>query len=111
MGLPHGGCVKERPEREFDLIATSPSADYHVYKTDGTMIEITSPQDLPEATKIDRIDEPYLKAKIIVPPGTVMQLVVDHRGISEDMVCICLISPLEMIFLSILWLSFYLTSF
>ena len=91
LGLLHMEVVKERLEREFDLdlIATSPSVDYHVYRTDGTMIEITSPQDLPEVTKIDRIDEPYLKAKIIVPPefvGTVMQLVVDHRGVSEDMV-------------------------
>ena len=93
LGLLHMEVVKERLEREFDLdldlIATSPSVDYHVYKTDGSMVEITSPQDLPDVTRIDRIEEPYLKAKIIVPPeyvGAVMQLVVDHRGISEDMV-------------------------
>ena len=91
LGLLHMEVVKERLEREFDLdlIATSPSVDYHVYKTDGSMVEITSPQDLPDVTRIDRIEEPYLKAKIIVPPeyvGAVMQLVVNHRGISEDMV-------------------------
>lgn len=91
LGLLHMEVVKERLEREFglDLIATSPSVDYHVYMTDGSMIEITSPQDLPDVTKINRIEEPYLKAKIIVPPeyvGAVMQLVVDHRGISNDMV-------------------------
>ena len=91
LGLLHMEVVKERLEREFDLdlIATSPSVDYHVYKTDGSMVEITSPQDLPDVTRIGRIEEPYLKAKIIVPPeyvGAVMQLVVDHRGISEDMV-------------------------
>ena len=65
--------VKERLEREFDLdlIATSPSVDYHVYKTDGEMIEVTSPQDLPKPEKIERIEEPYLKATVIVPPDYV----------------------------------------
>lgn len=82
---------KERLEREFglSLIATSPSVEYHVFKTDGTMEKITSPQDLPEPTRIDHIEEPYLKAKVIVPPGymgPVMQLVVDHRGTTQDMV-------------------------
>ena len=83
--------VKERLEREFnlDLIATSPSVDYHVYKTDGEMIDVRSPQDLPEATRIERIEEPYLKAKIICPPeytGAVMQLAIEHRGITTDMI-------------------------
>lgn len=70
LGLLHMEVVKERLEREFnlDLIATSPSVDYHVYKTDGEMIDVRSPQDLPEATRIERIEEPYLKAKIICPP-------------------------------------------
>lgn len=91
LGLLHMEVVKERLEREFGLalIATSPSVDYHVYKTDGTMVEVRSPQDLPDATRIDRIEEPYLKAKIIVPPeytGTVMQLAIEHRGITTDMI-------------------------
>ena len=91
LGLLHMEVVKERLEREFDLdlIATSPSVDYHVYKTDGTMTEVKSPQDLPEPTRIERIEEPYLKAKIIVPPeftGAVIQLVVEHRGVTQDMV-------------------------
>ena len=91
LGLLHMEVVKERLEREFglSLIATSPSVEYHVFKTDGTMEKITSPQDLPEPTRIDHIEEPYLKAKVIVPPeymGPVMQLVVDHRGTTEDMV-------------------------
>ncbi len=91
LGLLHMEVVKERLEREFDLslIATSPSVDYHVYKTDGTMLEVRSPQDLPDVTKIDHIEEPYLKAKVIVPPdymGAVMQLVIDHRGTTNDMV-------------------------
>ena len=91
LGLLHMEVVKERLEREFNLslIATSPSVDYHVYKTDGTMMEVRSPQDLPDVTRIDHIEEPYLKAKIIVPPeytGTVMQLAIEHRGITQDMV-------------------------
>lgn len=91
LGLLHMEVVKERLEREFnlDLIATSPSVDYHVYKTDGEMIDVRSPQDLPEATRIDRIEEPYLKAKIICPPeytGAVMQLAIEHRGVTTDMI-------------------------
>ncbi len=91
LGLLHMEVVKERLEREFDLdlIATSPSVDYHVYLTDGQMIEVTSPQDLPKPEKIERIEEPYLKATVIVPPdyvGAVMQLLVEHRGTSNDMV-------------------------
>ena len=91
LGLLHMEVVKERLEREFnlDLIATSPSVDYHVYRTDGEMIDVRSPQDLPEATRIERIEEPYLKAKIICPPeytGAVMQLAIEHRGITTDMI-------------------------
>ncbi|WP_270575147.1 translation elongation factor 4 [Candidatus Collinsella stercoripullorum] len=91
LGLLHMEVVKERLEREFGLalIATSPSVDYHVYKTDGTMVEVRSPQDLPDVTRIERIEEPYLAAKVIVPPdytGAVMQLAIEHRGIMTDMV-------------------------
>lgn len=91
LGLLHMEVVKERLEREFnlDLITTSPSVDYHVYKTDGEMIDVRSPQDLPEATRIERIEEPYLKAKIICPPeytGAVMQLAIEHRGVTTDMI-------------------------
>ena len=91
LGLLHMEVVKERLEREFDLdlIATAPSVRYHVYLTDKTMIEITTPTDLPDVTRIDRIEEPYLKAKVIVPPaymGAVMQLVVEHRGETGNMV-------------------------
>ena len=91
LGLLHMEVVKERLEREFDLalIATSPSVDYHVYKTDGEMLEVRSPQDLPDVMRIDHIEEPYLKAKIITPPeytGAVMQLAIEHRGITTDMI-------------------------
>ena len=91
LGLLHMEVVKERLEREFDLdlIATSPSVDYHVYTTAGEMLDIKSPQDLPRPEQIDRIEEPYLNAKVIVPPeymGAVMQLAIEHRGITKDMV-------------------------
>ncbi len=91
LGLLHMEVVKERLEREFDLdlIATSPSVDYHVYKTDGDMVEVRSPQDLPDVTRIDHIEEPFLKAKVIVPPdytGAVMQLAIEHRAVMTDMV-------------------------
>ena len=91
LGLLHMEVVKERLEREFglDLIATSPSVDYHVFKTDGEMVDVRSPQDLPDITCIDHIEEPFLKAKIICPPeytGAVMQLAIEHRGITTDMI-------------------------
>ncbi|WP_085830758.1 translation elongation factor 4 [Collinsella vaginalis] len=91
LGLLHMEVVKERLEREFnlDLIATSPSVDYHVFKTDGEMVAVRSPQDLPDVTRIDHIEEPYLKAKIICPPeftGAVMQLAIEHRGVTTDMI-------------------------
>ena len=91
LGLLHMEVVKERLEREFNLslIATSPSVDYHVYKTDGTMVEVRSPQDLPDVARIEHIEEPYLNAKVIVPPeftGAVMQLGIEHRGEMRDMV-------------------------
>ena len=91
LGLLHMEVVKERLEREFnlDLIATSPSVDYHVYKTDGEMVGVRSPQDLPDVTCIDHIEEPYLKAKIICPPeftGAVMQLAIEHRVVTTNMV-------------------------
>jgi GTP-binding protein LepA len=91
LGLLHMEVVKERLEREFDLnlIATSPSVNYHVFLTDSTMIEITSPQQLPDTTHIDHIEEPFLKSQVIVPAeyvGAVMDLSVEHRGIFKDMV-------------------------
>ena len=91
LGLLHMEVVKERLEREFDLdlIATSPSVDYHVFLTVGSQIGVRSPQDLPDVTRIDHIEEPFLKAKVICPPeftGAVMQLAIEHRGVMEDMI-------------------------
>ena len=85
LGLLHMEVVKERLEREFDLdlLATAPSVEYHVYKTDGEMVSLHSPQDLPDASEIERIEEPFLKAKILIPPdyvGAVMDLTVARRG-------------------------------
>lgn len=85
LGLLHMEVIKERLEREFDLdlLATAPSVEYHVYKTNGEMLSLHSPQDLPDASEIQRIEEPYLKAKILIPPdyvGAVMELTVARRG-------------------------------
>lgn len=85
LGLLHMEVIKERLEREFglDLLATAPSVEYHVFKTDGTMISLHSPQDMPDASEIENIEEPYLKAKILIPPdyvGAVMELTVSRRG-------------------------------
>lgn len=85
LGLLHMEVVKERLEREFglDLLATAPSVEYHVFKSDGTMISLHSPQDMPDASEIEHIEEPYLKGKILIPPdyvGAVMELTVARRG-------------------------------
>ena len=85
LGLLHMEVVKERLEREFglDLLATAPSVEYHVFKSDGTMISLHSPQDMPDASEIEHIEEPYLEAKILIPPdyvGAVMELTVARRG-------------------------------
>ena len=90
LGLLHMEVVKERLEREFDLdlLATAPSVEYHVYKTDKTLEVIVSPQDMPDPGEIDHIEEPYLAAKILIPPdyvGAVMDLTVARRGTFKAM--------------------------
>jgi len=90
LGLLHMEVIKERLEREFDLelLATAPSVEYHAYLTNGEMIEVHSPQDMPDPSKIDRIEEPYLKATILVPPdfvGAVMELAESKRASFKDM--------------------------
>lgn len=85
LGLLHMEVIKERLEREFglDLLATAPSVEYHVYKTNGEMISLHSPQEMPDPGEIERVEEPYLKAKILIPPdyvGAVMDLTVQRRG-------------------------------
>ena len=85
LGLLHLEIVRERLEREFnlDLITTAPSVIYHIYMTNGTMKELHNPADMPEVTYIDRIEEPWIKATILVPDeylGSVLKLCEDRRG-------------------------------
>ncbi len=90
LGLLHLEIVQERLEREFDLslITTAPSVIYKVYKRDGTMIELYNPVDLPPAQDIEYIEEPVVKAEIMLPKdyvGNVMELCQNRRGIYIDM--------------------------
>ncbi len=90
LGLLHMDVIEERLEREYNLnlIATSPSVIYHVYKTDGTMISVDNPAALPAPQNIDRIEEPYVKAQIMVPKeyvGAIMDLCQKKRGEYVDM--------------------------
>ena len=90
LGLLHLEIVQERLEREFDLnlITTAPSVIYKVYKKDGTMIELYNPVDLPPVQDIDYIEEPMMKAEIMLPKdfvGNVMEICQERRGIYIDM--------------------------
>ena len=90
LGLLHMDVVEERLEREYnlELIATSPSVIYHVYKTDGTMEKIDNPSALPAPQHIDHIEEPYVKAEIMVPKdyvGAMMDLCQKKRGEYVDL--------------------------
>ena len=90
LGLLHMDIIKERISREFgiELIATAPSVEYHVYLTDGSMIAIDNPSELPETGKISRIEEPFVKATIMSPSeyiGAVMDLCQKKRGTFIDM--------------------------
>jgi len=91
LGLLHMEVILERLEREYDLdlISTAPGVVYKVYKTDGTMMELTNPSNLPEPTAIDRMEEPIVNAEIMVTTefiGPIMQLCQERRGryISTD---------------------------
>ncbi|MBQ9449625.1 MAG: translation elongation factor 4 [Acholeplasmatales bacterium] len=90
LGLLHMDIIKERIAREFDidLIATAPSVSYHVYLTDGSMIEIDNPSRLPEVQRIDRIEEPFVRATIMSPSeyiGSIMELCQRKRGSFIDL--------------------------
>lgn len=85
LGLLHMDVVQERLEREFnlELITTAPSVIYHVNQTDGTEIVVDNPADFPDPSKIQRVEEPYVKANIMVPNdyvGAVMELSQRKRG-------------------------------
>ncbi len=90
LGLLHMDIVKERLEREYGLtlITTAPNVIYKVYKTDGTMEQIENPSKLPAPQVIDHVEEPYVKATVIVPNdyvGSVMELSQEKRGEYKDM--------------------------
>ncbi|MEG0772380.1 translation elongation factor 4 [Clostridium sp.] len=90
LGLLHMEIIQERIEREFnlDIITTAPSVIYKVMKTDGELLEITNPTNLPEPTEISHMEEPLVKAAIITPSeyvGAVMELCQEKRGIFIDM--------------------------
>lgn len=90
LGLLHLEIIEERLDREFDLslITTSPSVIYKVYKTDGTMLEIYNPSDLPKPDETSRIEEPFVEAEILTPKefvGNIMEICQNRRGIYVDM--------------------------
>jgi GTP-binding protein LepA len=85
LGLLHMDVVQERLEREYHLklIMTAPTVIYHVFKTNGEMLEVSNPSELPPATEIEHMEEPYVKATVIVPNdyvGAVMEISQDKRG-------------------------------
>ena len=85
LGLLHLEIIRERIEREFDidLITTAPSVVYHLHMNDGEMIEMHNPADMPDVVKIEHIEEPWIKASILVPDeymGAVLKLCEDRRG-------------------------------
>ncbi|HOX20137.1 MAG TPA: translation elongation factor 4 [Gemmatimonadales bacterium] len=90
LGLLHLEIVQERLQREFnlDLITTVPTVEYHVYRTDGEMMVLSNPTNLPDPASIARIEEPYVKARIMAPAdyiGAIMKLGQDRRGIYNGM--------------------------
>ncbi len=90
LGLLHLEVIRDRIEREYDieLITTAPSVIYHVHMRDGTMIELHNPADMPDLTLVDHLEEPRIKATILVPDdylGDVLKLCQDRRGVQLDL--------------------------
>ncbi|HEY6059822.1 MAG TPA: translation elongation factor 4 [Gemmatimonadales bacterium] len=90
LGLLHMEIVRERLEREFDLdlISTVPNVEYHVYKTDGTKEIVENPSAMPHGTGVERVEEPYVKARILTPAeyiGAIMKLGQERRGVYQGM--------------------------
>ncbi|WAH38533.1 translation elongation factor 4 [Alicyclobacillus dauci] len=90
LGMLHMEIVQERLEREYGLtlITTAPSVVYNVHLTDGTVLSVDNPSDMPEADRIERVEEPYVRASIFVPKdyvGSVMELCQEKRGQFHDM--------------------------
>jgi len=90
LGLLHLEVIRDRLEREYDidLITTAPSVIYNIYMRDGTMLELHNPADMPDLTHVDHIEEPRIKATILVPDeylGDVLKLCQDRRGEQMDL--------------------------
>ena len=90
LGLLHMDVIQERLEREYHLklITTAPSVIYHVFKTDGSVLNVSNPAELPPQTEIEHIEEPFVKATVIVPNdfvGAVMEISQDKRGVFKNM--------------------------
>ncbi|ASM40728.1 elongation factor 4 [Campylobacter sp. RM12327] len=90
LGLLHMEVIKERLEREFklDLIATAPTVTYEIYKTDGSLVKMENPSDMPPVNEIETIKEPYVKSTIITPSeflGNIITLLNTRRGIQTKM--------------------------
>ncbi|MDE2513091.1 MAG: translation elongation factor 4 [Alphaproteobacteria bacterium] len=90
LGLLHLEIIEERLEREFnlDLIPTAPSVVYHIHQRDGSMVALHNPVDMPDPVKIDHLEEPWIKATILVPDeylGSVLALCEERRGVQQDL--------------------------
>ena len=90
LGLLHLEVIRDRIEREYDieLITTAPSVIYHVYMKDGSMMELHNPADMPDLSTVDHLEEPRIKATILVPDdylGDVLKLCQERRGIQRDL--------------------------
>ncbi len=90
LGLLHLEVIRDRVEREYDieLITTAPSVIYHIYMNDGNSMQLHNPADMPDLSKVDHLEEPRIKATILVPDdylGDVLKLCQDRRGIQEDL--------------------------
>jgi GTP-binding protein LepA len=90
LGLLHLEIIQERLEREFslDLLATAPSVVYKIHLNNGEVMDLYNPVDMPDAVRIDHIEEPWIKATILVPDeylGSVLKLCEDRRGIQENL--------------------------
>ncbi|MEZ5920502.1 MAG: translation elongation factor 4 [Parvularculaceae bacterium] len=90
LGLLHLEIIRERLEREFniDLITTAPSVNYEIFLTDGSMVELHNPADMPDPVRIDHMEEPWIKATIMTPDdylGGVLKLCEERRGIQQEL--------------------------
>ena len=90
LGLLHLEIIQERLEREFDLdiVITAPSVVYRVHQSDGQVLELHNPADYPDPTRIDHVEEPWIKATILVPDeflGGILQLCTEKRGLQQEL--------------------------